>query len=513
MKKYLILLLACILSCVEIEAKVIKVLAIGNSFSTDAVEQYLYELAAAQGDSLVIGNAYIGGCSIDRHVKNVTQDKAEYAYRKIVGGVKNNTPKTSLKTIITDEEWDIISLQQSSPLSGLPDSYKNLSLLKEKVLELARNKRVEIVWHLTWAYAADATHKGFKNYDRSQQQMYDAILATARQELPLVGIRRYIPSGITIQNARQEVGDILTRDGFHLSYTLGRYAAACTWCEFLTGRCVEGNSYVPDAISVKDARSMQRAAHEAIVSVSNPISKLTAADDSLRVLWVGNSYTFFNDLPTMVSNIAASQGIKIANTRVLKGGERLERHAQNPVLQEHLKQGNWDYVVIQERSFTPAYRTEYVARHIYPYAHDIDSMAHAGSPDVKVIYYMTWGHKYGSLYPDDYPLDDTYKRMQERIITTYLEMTYMNDGWCAPVGMAWQQVRNERPDIELYKADCSHPIVAGSYLAAHTIFTTIYQRSYHSEFIADLPSNQAYYLQKVAQKSVLDNMYLLNLLP
>ena len=47
--------------------RVIKVLAIGNSFSEDAVEQYLYELAAAQGDSLVIGNAYIGGCSIDRH--------------------------------------------------------------------------------------------------------------------------------------------------------------------------------------------------------------------------------------------------------------------------------------------------------------------------------------------------------------------------------------------------------------------------------------------------------------
>lgn len=46
-------------------ARVIKVLAIGNSFSEDAVEQYLYELAAAQGDSLVIGNAYIGGCSID----------------------------------------------------------------------------------------------------------------------------------------------------------------------------------------------------------------------------------------------------------------------------------------------------------------------------------------------------------------------------------------------------------------------------------------------------------------
>ena len=56
-------------------ARVIKVLAIGNSFSEDAVEQYLYELAAAQGDSLVIGNAYIGGCSIDHQWSNAQTGK------------------------------------------------------------------------------------------------------------------------------------------------------------------------------------------------------------------------------------------------------------------------------------------------------------------------------------------------------------------------------------------------------------------------------------------------------
>ena len=75
-------------------ARVIKVLAIGNSFSEDAIEQYLYELAAAQGDSLVIGNAYIGGCSIDRHWSNAQTGKPEYRYRKIVGG-KTSSPTTS----------------------------------------------------------------------------------------------------------------------------------------------------------------------------------------------------------------------------------------------------------------------------------------------------------------------------------------------------------------------------------------------------------------------------------
>ena len=65
MKKFALLLLVVYhLSLITADAKVVKVLAIGNSFSQDAVEQYLYELAAAQGDSLVIGNAYIGGAPL-----------------------------------------------------------------------------------------------------------------------------------------------------------------------------------------------------------------------------------------------------------------------------------------------------------------------------------------------------------------------------------------------------------------------------------------------------------------
>ena len=71
---------------------VIRILAIGNSFSQDAVEQYLYELFDAAGIKVVIGNMYIPGCSLERHYNNSLSDKAEYAYRKIVDGEKTNTP-------------------------------------------------------------------------------------------------------------------------------------------------------------------------------------------------------------------------------------------------------------------------------------------------------------------------------------------------------------------------------------------------------------------------------------
>ena len=239
-------------------------LAIGNSFSQDAVEQYLYELAAAQGDSLIIGNAYIAGCSIDRHYDNLLTGKADYEYRKVVRGIRSNKKKVDLKTIIRDEQWDIISLQQASHFSGLPKTYANLAQFKRLVQSYTTNLHVEFVWHMTWAYADDFQSKNFLPYDNSQHKMYTAIVSTIQNVLPAIGNPRVIPSGTAIQLARYRLGDTLNRDGYHLSYTLGRYTAACTWCEFLTGRIVDGNHYWPETITEEEAQICQLAAHEAI---------------------------------------------------------------------------------------------------------------------------------------------------------------------------------------------------------------------------------------------------------
>ena len=246
------------------QAKVIKVLAIGNSFSQDGVEQYLYELAQAQGDSLVIGNAYIAGCSIDKHYDNLLTGKAGYEYRKIVGGVRSNKRKVDLRSIIRDEQWDIISLQQASHYSGMPKTFTNLAQLKRLVQSYTTNLHVEFVWHMTWAYAEDYASKNFKPYDNSQHKMYTAIVNTIQNVLPAIGIKRIIPSGTAIQLARYRLGDTLNRDGYHLSLTMGRYTAACTWCEFLTGRIVDGNKYWPDTMTEDDAQTCQLAAHEAM---------------------------------------------------------------------------------------------------------------------------------------------------------------------------------------------------------------------------------------------------------
>ena len=245
-------------------AKLIKVLAIGNSFSEDAVEQNLFELAKAQGDSLVIGNAYIGGCSIERHYNNLKGDSALYAYRKVIGGTKAEYKNVTLKRIIRDEQWDIITLQQASQLSGIPKSYALLPALKQEITKYVSNLHVQFAWHMTWAYASDFNSTRFKAYDYNQRHMYSAIVGAILNALPSAGIQRVIPSGIAIQLARYRYGDVLNRDGYHLNLTLGRYLVACTWCEFLTGRIVDGNRYHPKTITDEEAQYCQQAANEAI---------------------------------------------------------------------------------------------------------------------------------------------------------------------------------------------------------------------------------------------------------
>lgn len=228
------------------------------------------------------------------------------------------------------------------------------------------------------------------------------------------------------------------------------------------------------------------------------------ASDSLQILFVGNSYTYYNNMPATISKMAATQGMKLAPSRALKGGESLKGHLKHPFLPEILKKGGFDYVVIQDASYRPSYSTKYVVDSVYPYASAIDSLAKAGSPGVKTIYYMTWGHKDGILHhKTDYPMNRTYHDMQERLKLSYLEMAYDNGGLCAPVGVAWETVINERPDIELYNLkDRHHPSEEGSYLAACVILGTILGKPVKTEYYGTLTPETAIYFQDVAARII-----------
>ena len=227
--------------------------------------------------------------------------------------------------------------------------------------------------------------------------------------------------------------------------------------------------------------------------------------DSVRILWIGNSFTYYNDVPAMVEETGKLNGVPVSTSRILKGGESFSGHLNNPELHQQLEKGNWDYVVMQEFSSTPAYSTKYVAENIFPYAAEIDSLAKKYSPGVETIYYMTWGHKNGNVRQTDYPLDDTYELMQERIFTTYTDMAFENGGVIAPVGVAWKNIRKEHPEIELYIEDNFHPSLAGSYLAANTIFATLAGGDFLPIYIEGLDDDQRRILHEAALNSVINS--------
>ena len=231
--------------------RTLKVLAIGNSFSEDAT-YHLYDIAAACGaQDIKIGNLYIGGCSLATHWENAKGNIPAYRYDKNTDGTWRYAEDRTLLEGLQDEAWDIITLQQVSHFSGLRATYTEddvLTNLIDYVNTHRTNPDAQLAWHMTWAYQADSTHEFFHLYDHDQTTMYNEIVTTVKEEIRgNQAFATIIPTGTAIQNVRTSpVGDTLTRDGFHLSWNLGRYIAALTYLVALTGWSIDELTYVPD---------------------------------------------------------------------------------------------------------------------------------------------------------------------------------------------------------------------------------------------------------------------------
>lgn len=231
-----------------------KILAIGNSFSVDAMT-YLYDIARSEGmKELTLGNLYIGGCTLQTHANNARENRPAYQYFKAsakTAGRFTERPRARLADGLADEDWDIITMQQASGSSGMPDTYAApLSSLVAYVNKNKTNRDARLAWHMTWAYQEDSTHEEFFKYRHSQDEMYRAILHAVRQEvLPTGAFSLLIPSGSAIQRARLTFGDTLTRDGYHLNEK-GKFIAGYTWFSALTGQPLARLAFCPTALAL-----------------------------------------------------------------------------------------------------------------------------------------------------------------------------------------------------------------------------------------------------------------------
>ncbi len=245
---------------------VLKILTIGNSFSDDAM-QWVYDIAESAGVKVYLGNLYIGGCSLETHLLNAQGDEAAYNYRVNSKGIWRMNPYNTMYMGIEDQDWDYISFQQVSGLSGIKDSYNPSLDSLLKLVSKKANKTAKFVWHMTWAYQNYTGNGDFLKYNRDQMYMYEQIVdAVTSVIVPNKKFQAIIPSGTAIQNARTAacIGDTITRDGCHLSLDLGRYVAGLALFGSLSGVSLDKVTFVPEGVTEEERVAAVRAASAAV---------------------------------------------------------------------------------------------------------------------------------------------------------------------------------------------------------------------------------------------------------
>ena len=152
-----------------------------------------------------------------------------------------------------------------------------------------------------------------------------------------------------------------------------------------------------------------------IISSANVEAKI------YKILFLGNSYTYVNDLPNTFKAICTSEGDSVEVTSYSPGGYTFQSMSNDANALAQIQMGSWDFVVLQGQSQEPSFPPSQVATNTYPYAKKLDSLVKAYNTCAEVVYYMTWGRKYGDASNcASYPVICTYNGMQQRLRESYI---------------------------------------------------------------------------------------------
>ncbi len=230
-------------------------------------------------------------------------------------------------------------------------------------------------------------------------------------------------------------------------------------------------------------------------------SNLQTSESCTRVLFIGNSYTYVNDLPTTFMNLARAGGHKTEVGMSAQGGWMLADHVKSSDTIAKINSEKWNFVVLQEQSEVPSIQSSrtqvmYSAAHVL-----VDDARQAGAVP---IFFITWAHRDG-LPASGMP---NYASMQAQINNGYLVTAQALNSPVAPVGVAWQDVRDQYPQINLWQDDGSHPTPEGTYLAACVFYADIFRQNPEGlPYQANLPTDTAQDLQKVAADTVFNGQW------
>ena len=235
--------------------------------------------------------------------------------------------------------------------------------------------------------------------------------------------------------------------------------------------------------------------------------------DTTRILFIGNSYTYCNLYPMQLKELAWHEGHYLDCALYFHGGYTMKQHLADHISRETVEQGGFEYAFLQDQSLNSLRIGTVADKDVVGYMGKMVARVKENSPKAKCIVEMTWGRRNGNDTTKSKALQDiktthpeyfeSYEAMQRVITTNTTAMAQKLGMELSPVGIAWEIVRRERPDIELYVKDGSHPSDAGSYLAAAVGYLTLFKEPFKADTPIRLKPEVAKYLRSVAERVVL----------
>lgn len=216
--------------------------------------------------------------------------------------------------------------------------------------------------------------------------------------------------------------------------------------------------------------------------------------DTTRVLFIGNSFTYFNNMPQMVKSFADSAGITMTFSMHAPGGVSVGdtaqgtlAHMNNPAVYTMIRSQKWDYVVIQDnqgRFVRDSAQFPGSSKVVEGHIKIRDSVV-ANNSCAKVVLFGGWGLKNGLP-----PYGNTGVEMIRRILTNYYVLNDTMKEVIAPIGEAWIKTINYLPGTDPWSPDQQHPSQEGSYLTAAVIFSSVFQTPVKNiNYHAGIPSS------------------------
>lgn len=189
----------------------------------------------------------------------------------------------------------------------------------------------------------------------------------------------------------------------------------------------------------------------------------------MKILFIGNSYTYYNDMPELLRTLCAENGHTVTVDSVTKGGRKLyenlaEGDEYRAQIDSLLAEKSYDILILQEQSYFALVDYE-------KFEYGVSELAKLVSAK-RTILYATWGRKTGCELLTQYGW--TSAEMTERLEAAYLAAAKACGGEISPVGRCFLRLSETAPEIELYNPDLSHPSRTGSVLAAAVHYAKIF---------------------------------------